>query len=153
MSKRTEFKETLVAAMKAKDQMTVDTVRLINAKLKDKDIEARGAGNPDGIGEPEILSLLQGMVKQRQESADIYAKNNRPELAEKENAEIAVIERFLPKQMSEADIKAAIDALIAETGAKDIKDMGKVMGAMKTRYAGQMDMAKAGALVKERLAA
>jgi uncharacterized protein YqeY len=139
--------------MKAKDQMTVDTVRLINAKLKDKDIEARGGGNPDGIGEPEILSMLQGMIKQRQESADIYAKNGRPELAEKENAEIAVIERFMPKQMSEAEVKAAIDALIAETGAKDIKDMGKVMGAMKSKYAGQVDMARASALIKEKLAA
>jgi uncharacterized protein YqeY len=153
MSKRTEFKDALVTAMKAKEQVTVDTVRLINAKLKEKDIEARGAGNQDGIGEPEILSMLQGMIKQRQESADIYAKNGRPELAEKENAEIAVIERFLPKQMSEAEVKAAIDALIAETGAKDIKDMGKVMGAMKSKYAGQVDMAKASALIREKLAA
>jgi uncharacterized protein YqeY len=153
MSKRTEFKDALVAAMKAKDQPTVDTVRLINAKLKDKDIEARGHGNADGISEAEILSLLQGMVKQRQESAEIYAKNARPELADKENAEIAVIERFLPAQMSEAEVKAAIDALIAETGAKDIKDMGKVMGAMKSKYAGQVDMAKASALIKEKLAA
>jgi uncharacterized protein YqeY len=153
MSKRTEFKDALVTAMKAKEQVTVDTVRLINARLKEKDIEARGAGNQDGIGEPEILSMLQGMIKQRQESADIYAKNGRPELAEKENAEIAVIERFLPKQMSEAEVKAAIDALIAETGAKDIKDMGKVMGAMKSKYAGQVDMAKASALIREKLAA
>jgi uncharacterized protein YqeY len=153
MSKRTELKDALVTAMKAKDQITVDTIRLINAKVKDKDIEARPAGNADGIGDAEILSLMQGMIKQRQESAEIYAKNGRPELAAQENGEIAIIKRFLPQQMDEAQMGVALDSLIAELGVKDIKDMGKLMAAVKSKYAGQMDMAKASGLVKQKLAA
>ncbi len=152
MSKRTEINDSLKEAMKAKDELTVSTLRLVNAKIKDQDINARTTGNKDGVGDAEILSVLQGMIKQRQESADIYAKNARPELAERENAEIAIIQRYLPKQLDENEVKQAVDALVIELGAKDIKDMGKVMGALKTRYAGQMDMAKAGGTVKARLA-
>lgn len=151
MSKRAELKDAMVAAMKAKDELTLSTVRLINAKIKDKDIESRTEASRDGIGDDQILAVLQGMVKQRQESADIYTKNGRPELAARETAEIAVIQTFLPAQMDEAQVKAAIDLAVTETGAAGIKDMGKVMGVLKGKYAGQMDMAKAGGLVKDRL--
>ncbi len=152
MSKRAEINDSLKEAMKAKDEVTVATLRLVNAKIKDQDINARTSGNRDGIDDAGILSVLQGMIKQRQESADIYARNGRPELAERENAEIAVIQRYLPKQLNDEEMKQAVDALVTELGAKDVKDMGKVMGALKTRYAGQMDMAKAGGAVKARLA-
>jgi uncharacterized protein YqeY len=138
-------------AMKAKDEVTLGTVRLILAKLKDKDIEARGSGKE--VDEAGIMSMLQGMVKQRQESADIFAKNGRPELAEKENAEIAVIQKFMPAQMDEAAMRKAIGDLVTELGVSDIRDMGKVMGELKKRYAGQMDMGKASGMIKERLAA
>lgn len=149
---RTRFTESMKEYMRAKDETGLATVRLINAALKDKDIDARGKGRPDGINEPEIMSMLQGMIKQRQESAKIFKDNNRPELAAKEEAEITVISQFLPKQLSEEESKAVIKGLVAETGAADIKDMGKVMAALKDRYAGQMDMAKAGPWVKEALA-
>jgi uncharacterized protein YqeY len=105
----------------------------------------------DGIAEPEIVEMMQKMVRQRQESQEIYAKNNRPELAEQEAQEILVIERFLPKQLGEAEVQQAVEATIAEVGAASIKDMGKVMGALKANYAGRMDFAKAGALVKAKL--
>jgi uncharacterized protein YqeY len=139
-------------AMKARDEVTLGTVRLIIAKLKEKDIEARGAGK-EAVDEAGIMSMLQGMIKQRQESADIYAKNGRPELAEKENAEIAVIQKFLPQQMDEAAMRKAIGDLVTELGVSDVRDMGKVMGELKKRYAGQMDMGKASGMIKERLAA
>jgi uncharacterized protein YqeY len=152
MSKRAELNEAMKTAMKAKDEVTLSTVRLINAKIKDKDIEARSADSREGIDDGAILSLLQGMIKQRQESAEIYAKNGRPELAERENAEIEIIRGFMPKQMDDAEVKGVIDSLITELGVKDVKDMGKLMAALKTRYAGQMDMAKASGAVKARLA-
>ena len=148
---REAFSERLKAAMRAKDTRTLSAVRLVIAGLKDRDIAARGAGNPAGIADPEILRMLQGMVKQRRESIAMYRQGNRPELAEKEEAEIAVIESFLPKQMSEEEVVAAAKAAIAETGAAGVKDMGKVMAALRERHAGVIDMAKAGAVVKQLL--
>lgn len=153
MSKREEFSQALKEAMQSKDQVALSTVRLILAAIKDRDIAARGNGNDQGISDAEILSLLQSMVKQRQESSKTYADANRPELAERELAEIKVVERFLPAQMNDDEVGAAIDKIIADTGASSIKDMGKVMGILKEKYAGQMDMAKAGGTVKTKLAA
>jgi len=153
MSIRDELNTVLKESLKAKDQVAMSTIRLINAAAKDRDIAARGNGNSEGITDAEILSLMQSMVKQRHESAKTYADNARPELAERELAEIVVIERFLPKQMSDDEMGTAIEKIIADTGAQDIKDMGKVMNELKARYAGQLDMAKAGGVVKAKLAA
>lgn len=139
--------------MKAKDQRALSTVRLILAALKDRDIAARGTGSSDPIPDSAILEMLQKMVKQRHESIDMYTKGNRPELAQQEREEIAVIESFLPKQMGDAEMSAAVDAAIASTGAAGIKDMGKVMAALKQDHAGVMDFAKAGGLVKQKLSA
>lgn len=150
MSLRERFTEELKAAMKAGDKGKLGAVRLIQAALKDKDIEARGAGKGQASDE-EILSLLQKMVKQRQESAAIYAANARPELADAENAEIAVISSFLPQQMGEDEVKAAIAAAIAEAGAASMKDMGKVVAVLKAKHSGQMDFARASGLVKAAL--
>ena len=148
---REAFTERLKQAMRAKDARTLSAVRMILAALKDRDIAARGTGNPDGIPDPEIQRLLQGMVKQRRESIALYRQGNRPELAEQEEQEIAVIESFLPKQMSDEEIAAAAKEAIAETGAAGVKDMGKVMGALRERHAGVIDMARAGAVVKRLL--
>ena len=148
---REAFSERLKQAMRARDARTVSAVRLIMAAVKDRDIAARGTGNTAGIPDPEILRVLQGMVKQRRESIALYEKGNRPELAQQEAEEIAVIESFLPKQMSEDEIAAAAKAAIAETAAAGVKDMGKVMGALRERHAGVMDMARAGAVVKQLL--
>lgn len=150
---RERFNEALKEAMRAKDQRTVSTLRLILSTLKDRDIAARPSGNTDGIDEASILSMLQGMVKQRQESAALYDQGGRPELAAGEREEIAVIERFMPKSMTDDEAKAAIAALIAETGAAGIKDMGKVMAELRTRYPGQMDFGKASGVVKAALTA
>jgi len=148
---REAFTERLKTAMREKNTRTVSTVRLILAGLKDRDIAARGAGNQDGISESEIQRMLQGMVKQRRESITLYRQGNRPELAQQEEEEIAVIESFLPQQMGEDEIAAAVKAAIAETGASGIKDMGKVMGVLRERHAGVIDMARAGAIVKQQL--
>jgi uncharacterized protein YqeY len=148
---REAFTERLKQAMRAKDARTVSAVRMILAALKDRDIAARGGGNPAGISDAEILRLLQGMVKQRRESIALYRQGNRPELAEQEEQEIAVIESFLPKQMSEEEIAAAAREAIAATGAAGVKDMGKVMGVLRERHAGVIDMARAGAVVKRLL--
>jgi len=148
---RDAFSERLKRAMRAKDTRTLSTVRLILAGLKERDVEARGSGNREGIPDPEILRLLQGMVKQRRESIALYRQGNRPELAQQEEEEIAVIESFLPKQLSEEEIAAAAKAAIAETGAAGVKDMGKVMGLLRERHAGVLDMARAGAVVKQLL--
>lgn len=148
---RETFTQSLKDAMKAGDKAKIGAVRLIQAALKDKDIEARGLGKGQATDE-EILSLLQKMIKQRQESFEIYEKNGRPELAAQEKSEIDVISSFLPKQMDEAETKAAIQAAIAETGAAGVKDMGKVIGILKGKYAGRMDFAKASGLVKAALA-
>lgn len=152
MSKREDFNSALKEALKSKDQVAMSTIRLIMAALKDRDITARGNGKAEGIDDAEILSMMQSMVKQRQESSKTYTEHGRPELAEREEAEILVIQKFLPQQMSEEEAGAAIDEIIAETGADNIKDMGKVMAQLKTKYAGQLDMAKAGGMVKAKLA-
>ncbi|AWK85341.1 GatB/YqeY domain-containing protein [Azospirillum thermophilum] len=148
---RQQFNDALKEAMRAKDQRAVSTIRMILAALKDKDIAARPQGVADGIDDASILSMLQGLVKQRNESAALYEQGGRPELAQQEREEITVIERFLPKQMSEEEAKAAISAVVGEIGATSIKDMGKVMAELKARYAGQMDFSKAGPLVKAQL--
>jgi uncharacterized protein YqeY len=146
---REKITADLKTAMKAGDRAKVDALRLINAGLKDKDIEARGAGKT--LSEDDVLALLQKMIKSRQESLDIYEKNNRPELADKERFEIAVISSYLPSQMSEAEVADAIHAAVAELGATSIKDMGKVVAALKAKYAGRMDFGKASAVVKAAL--
>jgi uncharacterized protein YqeY len=142
----TEMKE----AMKAGDKRKLGTVRLIQAALKDKDIELRGAGKGPA-SDDEILALMQKMIKQRQESVAMYDQGGRPELADQEREEASVIQSFLPTQMEEADVRAAIVAAIAETGAASIKDMGKVIAALRTKYAGRMDFGRASGLVKELL--
>jgi uncharacterized protein YqeY len=147
---RERFTTEMKEAMKAGDKSKLGTVRLIQAALKDKDIEARGAGRGQATDE-EILALLQKMIKQRQESIAIYDQNNRPELAQQERDEAAVIASFLPQQMDEAETKAAIEAAITETGAASMKDMGKVVGLLRGKYAGRMDFGRASALVKEML--
>lgn len=148
---RQRLNDALKEAMKARDQRSVSTLRLVLAQLKDRDIAARPAGNARGIGEGEIEEMLLKMVKQRQESIVLYKQGNRPDLVQQEEEEIAVIERFMPKQLDEAEAAAAAEAAIAETGAQSIKEMGKVMAKLKERFAGRMDFAKAGALVKQRL--
>ena len=148
---REALSERLKTAMRAKQTRVVSTVRLILAALKERDVAARTAGSPEPIGEADIQRLLQGMVKQRRESITLYEKGNRPELAAQEAEEIAVIESFLPQQMGEAEIADAAKAAIADTGAAGIKDMGKVMAALREKHAGVIDMAKAGAVVKQLL--
>ena len=148
---REDLTERMKAALRAKDTRTLSTVRLILAAFKQKDIEARPSGNAEGIGEPEIQRMLQGMVKQRRESIELYKQGNRPELAQQEAEEIAVIESFLPQQLDEAGTEAAAKSAIAESGAAGIKDMGKVMALLRERHAGVLDMAKAGAVVKRLL--
>jgi len=148
---RQAFTERLKAAIRAKDTRTLSTVRLVLAGLKERDVAARGAGNPSGIADPEILRMLQGMVKQRRESIALYRQGNRPELAEQEEAEIAIIESFLPRQMSDDEIAAAAKAAIADTGAAGPRDMGRVMAALRERHAGVIDLARAGAVVKQLL--
>lgn len=150
---REKLNEAMKTAMKARDSMTLETIRMMLARLKDKDIEARSSGNMDGIGEDAILSMLQTMIRQRQESVTMYQQGNRPELAAKEEAEIAVITRFLPQQLDDEAARAAIAALVAECNATSIKDMGRVMAELKLRLAGQIDSGKASALVKEALSA
>ena len=148
---RTELNEALKTAMKARDQRAVSTVRLILAALKDRDIAARPKGITEGISEEEIVEMLHKMVRQRRESIELYEKGGRLELAQQEQEEIGVIERFLPKQMTEAEMAEAVAAAIGETGASSIKDMGKIMGLLKQRFAGRMDFAKAGQQVKQKL--
>ncbi|MCJ2051958.1 GatB/YqeY domain-containing protein [Methylobacterium sp. J-070] len=149
---RARFTTEMKEAMKAGEKERLATIRMIQAALKDRDIEARGNGK-EPISDEEILSLLQKMIKQRTESAGVYEQGGRPELAATERAEIAIVESFLPKQMDEAETKAAVEAAIAETGAAGPKDMGKVIGALKGAYAGRMDFGKASGLVKAALAA
>jgi uncharacterized protein YqeY len=148
---REQITEAMKDAMRAREPDTLSTVRMILAGIKDKDIAARPGGNATGIGDPEILSLLQSMVKQRRESVTLYRQGNRADLVAKEEGEIAVIERFLPKQMDAAETDAAITAAIAESGAASIKDMGKVMAALKGKYSGQMDFSAVGPAVKAKL--
>jgi uncharacterized protein len=147
---RNKLMDDLKTAMKAGEKAKVGTIRLIQSALKDKDIEARGLGKGQ-LTDDDIMALMQKMVKQRQESLAIYAQANRPELAAIEQAEIDIISAYLPKQMDEAEMKAAIAAVVAETGASSMKDMGKVVGALRAQFAGQMDFAKASAMVKTAL--
>ena len=148
---RARLSDALKTAMKAHDALTVSTVRMILAGLKDRDIAARGKGNADGISDAEIQQLLQSMVKQRRESMAMYEQGNRPELVAQEGAEIAVIEGFMPKQLSDAALEEAVVAAIAATGAQAAKDMGRVMAALRDKHAGQMDFGKAGAVAKKKL--
>ncbi|MEM1266472.1 MAG: GatB/YqeY domain-containing protein [Pseudomonadota bacterium] len=138
-------------AMKAKDSVRLSTLRLIQAAIKDRDIAARGDDKPDGVSDLEILSILGRMIKQREDSANAYDEAGRIELADGERAEIEIIRSFLPKPLSENEVEAAVQTAIDETGAKTVRDMGKIMGVLKARYPGQMDFAKAGATVKSAL--
>jgi len=147
---RDDINTALKDAMKAGDARRVSTLRLVNAAFKNADIELRGQGKGP-LGEDEMLALLQKMIKQRQEAIELYDKGGRAELAAQEREEIAIIQAYLPKQMSEDDVKAAISSAITETGAAGMKDMGKVIGVLKAKYAGQMDFAKASGLVKAAL--
>ena len=148
---RDDINTALKAAMKAHDARRVSTLRLINSALKNADIEARGQGKGP-LTDENLLGLLQKMIKQRQESVELYEKGGRPELAQQEREEIAIIAAYLPKQMSSAEAQAAIAAVIKDVGAASMKDMGKVMAALKERYAGKMDFGKASGAVKGLLA-
>jgi uncharacterized protein len=147
---RDDINNAVKEAMKAKDERKLGTLRMVNSTIKNADIAARGEGKPP-LSDADLLAVLQKMIKQRQEAVELYDKGGRAELAAGEREEIAIISAYLPKQMSEADVKAAIAAIIAETGAAGIKDMGKVIGVLKAKYAGQMDFGKASGLVKAAL--
>ena len=147
---RSRFTASLKEAMLAKDAARTSTLRMILAKLKDVDIAARPSG-VDKVPDDQITAMLRGMAKSRRESVELYRQGNRPELAAKEEAEIAVIEGFLPQQMDEAAMQAAVQAAVAETGATSVKEMGKVMAALRAKHAASLDMAKAGPLVKAAL--
>ena len=149
---RDDINTALKESMKAGNKVRLSTLRLVNAALKDRDIEARGQGK-DPLGDDEIRALLSKMAKQREESARIYEENARPELAEQERAEIAVIQDFLPRQLDEAETRAVITAVVAEIEAKGIKDMGRTMAVLKERHAGAIDFGKASAWVKDALTA
>lgn len=148
---RQRLNDELKAAMKSRDQRATSTLRLILAALKDRDIAARPRGVTDGVDEAEIIDMLQKMVRQRQESIELYKKGNRPELVAQEQGEIEMIERFLPQKMSETETVQAIQTVIGELGATTIKDMGRVMAALKERYSGRMDFGKVGQQVKQKL--
>ena len=139
------------SAMKEKETLAVSTLRLILAAIKDRDIAARTKGNPDGISDDEILALLQSMIKQRRESIEAFTKGGRMELVEQESGEIAVIEEFLPRQMSDDEIEEAVNSVVTEVNASTLKDMGKVMEALKYRFQGRMDFSKVSRLVKDKL--
>lgn len=148
---RAEIAQATKEAMKEKDTVALSTLRLISAAIKDKDIEARGNGNEDGIEDAEIIALLGKMLKQRQDSVTIYEEGGRIDLAERERAEMVIIQRFLPRQLSKEEVNAVVDEAIRETGAESVRDLGKVMAFVKERYAGQVDYGKLGGLVKDRL--
>ena len=151
MELRARVNAALKEAMKAKEADRLSTLRLINAAIKDRDIEARGGGSDEGVGDDVVLGILGKMVKQRQESAKVYEEGGRLELAEKELSEIKIIEDFLPRQLSDDEVAKQIDAAIADVGADSIRDMGKVRGVLKGKYTGQMDFGKAGPMVKAKL--
>jgi len=148
---RQAFRDRLKEAMKARDSRTVSTVRLMIAGLKERDVAARGEGNPDGLSESEIQRMLQAMIKQRRESIVLYRQGNRPDLVQQESEEIAVIESFLPRQLDEGEMEAAAKAAIDDTGAATVKDLGKVMAALRERHAGVIDLGLAGAIVRRLL--
>ena len=147
---RDDLQNALKTAMLNKDTLTTGAVRMIIAGQKEKDVEARGKGQEKAT-DAELLSMMQGMIKQRNDSIKMFMDGNRTELAEKDKAEIAIIERFLPKQMSDAEVSQVIQNLIKQTGATSMKDMGKIMGALKSQYAGQLDMGKANGIIKSLL--
>lgn len=151
MALRTRISDALKQAMRDKAADRLSTLRLVNAAIKDKDIAARATGNDDGVDDEEVLAILSKMAKQRLESARAYEEGGRLDLADRERAEIVVIEEFLPKQLSEDEAAAAVDAAIAEIGASSIRDMGKVMAILKGKYTGQMDFGSVGPTVKNRL--
>ena len=151
MDLRTKISAALKQAMKDKDAARLSTLRLVNAAIKDKDIDARAAGQDEGVGEGEVLAILGKMSKQRAESARTYEAGGRLDLAERELQEIKVIEEFLPQQLDDTAAAKAGDAAIAEVGADSIRDMGKVMGVLKAKYTGQMDFGTVGPMVKDRL--
>lgn len=148
---RTRVTDALKQAMKDKDAARLSTLRLINAAIKDRDIAARGDGKEEGVGDDEVLAILGKMTKQRTESARAYEEGGRLDLAEREQSEIAIIEEFLPRQLDGDEIAKAVQTAIDEIGADNIRDMGKVMGALKQRYTGQMDFSLAGPMVKKQL--
>lgn len=150
---RQQLNDMLKDAMRAKEQRKLSTIRLINAALKDRDIQARSKGNADGISDEEILGLMQSMVKQRRDSIEAYAKGGRPDLAQQEAEEISYIESFLPKQLADDEQDAAIAEAVAKSGAESIKDMGKVMAYLKDHYAGRMDFSKAAGKIKAQFGA
>jgi len=148
---REALSTALKDAMRAKDKTATATLRLVLAALKDRDIAARSDGGQGPVDDGQILAMLQTMVKQRHESISMYEKGDRPELAQRERDEIGIIERFLPRQLDDAEIEAAVNGMIEEIGADSLKRMGKVMAALRERYAGQLDFGKAGAIAKQRL--
>ena len=149
---REQFSDALKTAMKDKNALGVSTVRLIIARLKEQDIDARGRAKPE-LDDTQIQQMLQGMIKQRRESIALYEQGKREDLAEKERGEIAIIETFLPKQLSDAEAEAAIKEIVAATGAQSVKDMGKVMAAIREKLTGKIDNAKASGIVKKLLGA
>ncbi|WP_409433331.1 GatB/YqeY domain-containing protein [Litorimonas sp. RW-G-Af-16] len=148
---RDQITDSIKTAMKEKDTLRVSTLRLVSAAIKDRDIAARAEDRCQGIDDSEVLSLLAKMVKQREESAKTYEDNGRPELAERERQEIEIVRDFMPKPLSEDELKTVIAGLVEQSGATCLKDMGKIMGMLKTDYAGRVDMGKAGAVVKGHL--
>lgn len=151
MALRQDISASVKEAMKAKDTLRVSTLRLVNAAIKDRDIAARSEDRCGGIDDDEILALLSVMVKQREQSAEVYEQNARPELAERERAEIDVMREFMPKPLTETEVEDVVKSLIDDIGATCLKDMGKIMGRLKSDYAGRIDMGKAGAVVKAHL--
>ena len=150
---RTRLSDALKDSLRAKEDRKVATIRLILAALKSKDIDARPSGNTEGISEPEILQMMNGMIKQRRESIEMYEKGNRPELARQEAEEIEIIQSFMPRQMDDAEVAAAVKAAVAQAGAASVKDMGKVMAVLKEKYTGQMDFSRVSSVVKQQLGA
>ncbi|MEQ8332041.1 GatB/YqeY domain-containing protein [Nisaea sp.] len=149
---RAAFSDALKEALKSKDQCAVSTIRLIMAAMKDRDIAARTSGPGEGIGDDEILSMLQTMLKQRTESIRMYEEGGRLELAEQEKSEMEVIRRFMPQQLDEAETAEAVESVVQEIGARELKDMGRTMAALKEQYAGRMDFSKASGIVRQMLA-
>ena len=149
---REKLTESLKQAMRAKNEAATVTIRGVNAAIKQKDIDVARPRGDEKISDEEVLNLLQSLIKSRRESIELYKQGERQDLVAKEQAEIAIIEGFLPALLSEEETKAAIDTIVDSTGASSVKDMGKVMAALKTQYAGRLDMSKAGALVKQALA-
>ena len=153
MGLRDQINDSLKEAMKSGDKRRVSTLRLVNSAIKDRDIQNRTSGPDAGVSDAQIVEVLAKMVKQRQESLEIYEKAGRDELATQEREEIQIIQGFMPKQLSDEEVKSVIAAVIKDVGATSVKDMGKVMGALKAKYSGQMDFAKTGAVIKGLLGA